>query len=134
MRSIKCLFIGNEHQTFGTVLEYAAKVPWISVACNPLNAREARHYLQDFEVDVLFCDISTLIDNEMQIFLLRNQGRLQIVVSATKAELADNDIVCNVFSFLPKPVSFDSFYKVLCRAKEYLLPVSDSALPNMFDF
>jgi two-component system LytT family response regulator len=75
-----------------------------------------------------------LIDKEMQVFLLHNQGRLQVVVSATKAELAENDIVCNVFSFLPKPVSFDKFYNVLCRAKEYLQPIGDNVLPNMFDF
>lgn len=134
MRSIKCLFTCNQHQVFETVLEYAAKVPWITVVCRPVNAREALHYLQEFDIDILFCDISTLIDKEMQIFLLHNQARLQVVVSAAKDELADNDIVCNVFSFLPKPVSFDKFYNVLCKVKEYLQPVSDNAQSNMFDF
>ncbi|MEP7143284.1 MAG: LytTR family transcriptional regulator DNA-binding domain-containing protein [Ferruginibacter sp.] len=134
MRKIKCLFIGNHQQTFEAVLEYAAKVPWISVVCKPVNPREARHYLQEFDIDILFCDVSTVIDKEMENFLLNNRSRLQVVVLATKAELSDNDIACNVFSFLPKPVSFDKFYNAVCSAKEYLQPVSENAPLNLFDF
>jgi len=134
MRKIKCLFIGAHPQTYKAVLEYAIKIPWISVVCKPVNAREARHYLQEFDIDILFCDVSTVIDTDMENFLLSNQARLQVVVLATKAELSDNDILCNVFSYLPKPVSFDKFYNVICRAKEYLQPTGEKVSPNLFDF
>src|ERR1700712_284063 len=134
MRKIKCLFIGNHPQTFKAVQEYAAKVSWLTVVCKPVNPREARHYLQEFDIDILFCDVSTVVDKEMESFLLNNRARLQVVVLATKAELSENDIVCNVFSYLPKPVSFDKFYNVVCRAKEYLQPVTEKASLNLFDF
>ncbi|MEO5890746.1 MAG: LytTR family transcriptional regulator DNA-binding domain-containing protein [Ferruginibacter sp.] len=134
MRKIKCLFIGNHQQTFKAVLEYATKIPWLSVVCKPVNAREARHYLQEFDIDILFCDVCTVIEKEMETFLLNNRTRLQVVVLATKAELSENDILCNVFSYLPKPVSFDKFYNAVCRAKEYLQPISDEPALNMYDF
>ena len=134
MRKIKCLFIGGHHQTFKALLEYAAKVPWLLVVCKPVNAREARHYLQEFDIDILFCDVPTVVEKEMENFLLHHRARLQVVVLATKNELAENDVVCNVFSFLPKPVSFDKFYNAVCSLKEYLQPASEDVPSNLFDF
>lgn len=134
MRKLQCLFIGNNQQTFKTVVEYAIEVPWIEVVCKPVNPREARHYLQEFDIDLLFCDVATVVDREMENFLLSKREKLHVVVLATKAELADNDIICNVFSFLPRPVSFDKFHNVVCRAKEYLQPPPDIVSNQLFDF
>ncbi|MBC7890559.1 MAG: LytTR family transcriptional regulator [Ferruginibacter sp.] len=134
MRKLQCLFIGNQIQTFKTMLEYAVKLPWISVVCKPVNPREARHYLQEFDIDILFCDVATVVDREMEIFLLNNRDRLQVVVLASKAELSFNDIRCNVYSFLPKPLSFDKFYNVVSGAREYLQPAHSITHRQLFDF
>lgn len=134
MRKLQCLFIGNNQQTFKAVLEYAVKLPWLTVVCKPVNAREARHYLQEFDIDILFCDVATVVDKDMESFLLSNRAKLQVVVLATKNELSENEIRCNVFSFLPRPVSFDKFYIAVCRAKEYLIPVDEIAPLQLFDF
>ena len=93
MRKIKCLFIGNDQQAFKAVLEYAAKVSWLSVVCKPVNPREARHYLQEFDIDILFCDVCTVIEKEMENFLLNNRARLQVVVLATPHSLHTEQII-----------------------------------------
>jgi DNA-binding LytR/AlgR family response regulator len=136
MRKLQCLVTGNQQQAFKTMLEYAAKIPWITFICKPVNPREARHYLQEFEIDVLFCDVATLMDKEMDFFLLNCRSKIQVIVLASKAELIDNDISCNVFSFLPKPVSFDTFYNAVLRAKDYLQPenLKETASASFFDF
>ncbi|MCW3093326.1 MAG: DNA-binding response regulator [Ferruginibacter sp.] len=134
MRNIQCLFIGNTPQTFKAVLEYTIKIPWLTVVCKPVNPREARHYLQEFDIDILFCDVATVIEKEMEAFLLNNRARLQVIVLATKTELSENDILCNVFSFLPRPVSFEKFYNTVCRAREYLQPGKEKDMFHLFDF
>jgi len=136
MRKLQCLVTGNHQQVFITMLEYGAKIPWISFICKPVNPREARHYLQEFDIDILFCDVATLMDKEMEAFLLSNRAKIQVIVLASEAELSNNDISCNVFCFLPKPVSFDGFYNAVFRAKEYLLPVHETATvpSSFFDF
>lgn len=134
MRKLQCLFTGNNLQTFKTVLEYAVKLPWISIVCKPVNPREARHYLQEFNIDILFCDVAVVIDKEMEAFLLSNRAKLQVVVLASKSELAEHDILCNVFSFLPKPVSFDKFYNLVCSARDYLQLSPAPTAPSVFDF
>lgn len=133
-RKLQCLFVGSTQQCFKAVTEYASKLSWLSVICKPVNPREARHYLQEFDIDILFCDVATVMDNEMENFLINNQARLQVIVLASKAELAENDIKCNVFSFLPKPVSFDKFYNATIRAKAYLQPGDQPNASPLFDF
>jgi DNA-binding LytR/AlgR family response regulator len=134
MRKLQCLFIGNNQQVFKALLEYAAKIEWLSVVCKPVNSREARHYLQEFEIDILFCDVATVVDKEMENFLLTNRAKLQLIVLAGKTELSENDIKCNVFSFLSKPVSFDKFYEAVCRARAYLQPTGEIDTAHLFDF
>lgn len=134
MRKLQCLFIGNTQQTFSPVLEYADKIPWLSVVCRPVNAREARHYLQEFDIDILFCDVATVMEKEMAGFLLSQQEKIQVIVLASRTELAENDILCNVYSFLPRPVSFNKFHEVVSGVRQYLQPVALTDTVQVFDF
>ena len=69
MPPLQCLLIGNNQQASNMLFEHASKVSWLSFICKPINAREARHYLQEFNIDILFCDIATLTDKEMKILV-----------------------------------------------------------------
>ncbi|CAN5602620.1 LytTR family DNA-binding domain-containing protein [soil metagenome] len=113
---------------------YAATISWLSVVCKPVNPREARHYLQEFDIDILICDVETVADKEMEIFLMSRKANMQLLVLASRAELSAVDIVCNVFSFIPKPVSFDKFYDIICRTRDYLQPVVQAETMQAFDF
>ena len=66
---MQCLLItNNNQQACKMILEHASKLPWLSFVCKPINSREAKHYLQEFNIDILFCDVATIADKEMDIF------------------------------------------------------------------
>ncbi len=123
MQSLQCLLIGNgNHQASKMLLEYASKVNWLSFVCKPINTREAKHYLQEFTIDILFCDVATIADKEMDIFLREFAQETLIVIVDSKMALSVTDITSNIFSFLPRPVAFDQFFYTVSRAKEFLQP------------
>lgn len=135
MPQLQCLLIGNNNQQSSKMLfEHASKVSWLSFICKPINAREARHYLQEFNIDILFCDIATITDIEMENFLLEHSSNSLIIIIDSKMALSLTDISSNVFSFLPRPVSFDQFYYTVCRAKEFLQPSLKKDLSPVVDF
>ncbi|HUZ61460.1 MAG TPA: LytTR family transcriptional regulator DNA-binding domain-containing protein [Hanamia sp.] len=117
---LQCLLTGTDQHTFGKLSEYASKLPWLNVIGNVINTREARHYLQEFDIDVLFCDASTITEEEMEIFLQKKGDTLLTIVVASSEELGACHFKCDVFSFLQKPVSFEKFFNALSYAKTYL--------------
>jgi len=120
MPQLKCLLIGDDQLSSKILLEHAAKVSWLSFICKPINAREATHYLQEFNIDILFCDVATVINREMEFFLSASAKDTLIIIFDSTAALASTEINSNIFSFLPRPVSFDQFFYTICRAKEFL--------------
>ncbi len=120
MSQLKCLLIEGNETSSHIIMEYVAKISWLNFICKPISAREATHYLQEFTVDILFCSVDTINNKEMELFAADNLKDTLIIVIDSKAALAVADINANIFSFLPRPVSFDRFFYTICRAKEML--------------
>lgn len=120
MSQLKCLLIGEDENFSKILLDHAAKISWLTFICKPINAREATHYLQEFTIDILFCDVATINNNEMVHFLAENANETLVIIVDSKANLSAADIKGNIFSFLPRPISFDRFFYAVCRAKEFL--------------
>ena len=133
MNQLKSLLIGNQ-QSGKILFEHVSKVPWLSFICKPINAREARHYLQEFTTDIIFCDMATISDKEMEDFFTHYATHSLIIVIDSNTALSGADISSNVFSFLSRPVSFDDFFYTVCRAKEFLYPVLKQAFSPAADF
>lgn len=134
MPPLQCLLIGNNQQSGKILFEHASKVSWLSFICKPINAREARHYLQEFKIDILFCDIATLTDREMNVFLPEHANNTLIIIVDSKMAVTTTEASSNVFSFLPAPVSFDKFFYTVSRAKEFLQPSIQRELSLPADF
>ena len=134
MPKLQCLHIANSPIAANLLFEHVSKISWLSFICNSINAREARHYLQEFPVDLLFCDVATLADADMDLFLQEYAKDTLIIIIDSKTALAAIDITSNVFSFLPQPVSFDQFFYTICRAKEFLRPVVKKELSPLIDY
>ncbi len=133
MHQLKCLLIGT--QLSGKILfEHVAKLPWLNFICKPINAREARHYLQEFTTDIIFCDMETICDPEIETFLAAYATESLVIVIDSKSALSTTEIGSNVFSFLQKPVSFDHFFYTICRANEFLYPPMKRELSPAADF
>ncbi len=134
MPKLRSLLIGNGKQSFNQVYEFANKIPWLNVMCKPVNAREARHYLQEFDIDILLCDATVVTDEEMAAFLLREMPHILIIVIASENGLMNDDIGCNIFSYLSRPVSFDAFLGALNRAKDYIQATEQKEITAAADF
>ena len=132
MSQLKCLLIDGDAASSKIIMEYAAKVSWLNFICKPIGAREAIHYLQEFTVDILFCNVATINNKEMELFAAENLKDTLIIVVDNKAALATADIDGNIFSFLPRPLSFDRFFYVVCRAKDMLqTSIKNNAVPSL---
>lgn len=134
MTKLQCLLISSNPAANNMLFKHVEKLSWLSFICNPINVREARHYLQEFNVDVLFCDMATLFTDDLGQFLHEFAPDTLIIIIDSKMALATADISSNVFSFLPCPVSFDQFFYTVCRAKEFLQPVIKRELLPEVDF
>ncbi len=136
MSELQCLITGVNPAAFQKLSTYAAKLPWLSIMGKPVNAREAMHYLQEFEVDILFCDAATVVNPEIENFMISKAEKILVVVVATSEDLITCDFKCDIFSFLEKPVSFERFFNVVSQAKSYLqlFAKSNESLPANYVF
>ena len=134
MSQLKCLFIGEDEKFSKILFDHAIKISWLNFICKPINVREATHYLQEFTIDLLFCDVATINNSEMLLFLEENAKEALVIIIDSKAALAAADIQGDVFSFIPKPLSFDRFFYAVCRAKEFLHSTSKREASPAMDF
>jgi DNA-binding LytR/AlgR family response regulator len=134
MPELQCLLTGSDEASFQLLSEYAAKLPWLNVIGKAINTREARHYLQEFDIDILFCDAVTVTEPEMENFLMKKSGKVLILVVASSDDLVTCNFKCDIFSFLEKPVSFEKFFNAISQAKTYLHSVDKSGISQPADY
>lgn len=134
MPQLQCLLTGTDQSAFQLLSEYASKLSWLNVMGKVINTREARHYLQEFDIDILFCDAATVTEAEMENFLKKKAGKVLTIVVASQEELAESNFKCDVFSFLQKPVSFEKFFNAVSYAKTYLQSVTVNSATQPVDY
>lgn len=134
MPELQCLLTGTDQASFQLLSEYAAKLPWLNVIGKTVNAREARHYLQEFEIDLLFCDAATATESEMENFLIKKAGKALIIVVTSSEDLITYNFKCDIFSFLEKPVSFEKFFNAISQAKMYIQSFDNPSLSQSADY
>jgi DNA-binding LytR/AlgR family response regulator len=120
MVKLKCLFIGKEEKSLQTLFDYASSVSSLTVIAKPVTAKkEAQYYLQEFTVDIIFCD-ATAINEDIARFLAQKELKALIVILAANGEITATELPYNVFSFMTKPVSLDMLLQVVSRISNYL--------------
>lgn len=134
MPELQCLFTGADPAAFHQLSKHADKLPWLNVMTKPINTREARHYLQEFEADILFCDAATVTDPEMEKFIVSKGGKILVVVIASKEDLVKCNFNGDIFSFIERPVSFERFYNVAKHAKSFLQSFEKSNSSQPVDY
>lgn len=134
MPELQCLFTSADPSAFQLLPKYAARLPWLSILGKPVNTREARHYLQEFEVDILFCDAATIVEPEMENFISNKAGKILVIVVASSEDLITCNFKCDIFSFLGKPVSFEKFFNAVSHAKSYLRSLENSNVSLAVDY
>ena len=116
---IRCIAIDDEPLALQIIIQFAARIPFISLDQTFTNPDEANEYLQNNEVDVIFLDIQMPDVNGVQYYksLVKKP---QVIFTTAYSEYAVEGFSVEAIDYLLKPFEFDRFLKATYKAKEYL--------------
>ena len=116
---IKCLAIDDEPLALQQLVTYISKVPDLELAAQCQSALEARKYLEQNVVDVIFCDIN-MPDLSGMDFVRSLQVPPLIVFTTAYSEYAVMGFKVNAVDYLLKPFGLQDFQRAVARVKERL--------------
>ncbi|MCW3086910.1 MAG: DNA-binding response regulator, LytR/AlgR family [Sediminibacterium sp.] len=116
---IHCIAIDDEPLALQLINEYCGKISFLKLEKTFTNTDEARAYLQDNKVDLLFLDIQMPDINGMQFYKSLTQKPPVIFTTAYK-DFAAEGFTVDAVDYLLKPFEYDRFLKACYKANEYL--------------
>jgi DNA-binding LytR/AlgR family response regulator len=116
---INCIAIDDEPLALQLVQEYCSKISFLKLDKVFTNTDEAKQYLQENTVDLLFLDIQMPDINGMQFYKSLTQKPPVIFTTAYKDYAAEGFNV-DAVDYLLKPFEYDRFLKACYKAKEYI--------------
>ena len=116
---ITCVIIDDEPLALQLVQEYCSKISFLKLDKIFTNTDEAKKYLQENTVDLLFLDIQMPDINGMQFYKNLTQKPPVIFTTAYKDYAAEGFNV-DAVDYLLKPFEYDRFLKACYKAKEYI--------------
>lgn len=131
MRKIQCLFTGTDRQLIKVLSEFCGRLPWLHFNHNPMNVREASHYLQEFEDVILFADCGTAALNEFGQLLPAAGNPFAVIYIGFNSALPDAGSGKNV---LAAPFSFEQFFTAVKNAECQFHPGGEVASIKTHDF
>ena len=115
----KVILIDDEPLALQLVQEYCSKISFLKLDKIFTNTDEAKKYLQENTVDLLFLDIQMPDINGMQFYKNLTQKPPVIFTTAYKDYAAEGFNV-DAVDYLLKPFEYDRFLKACYKAKEYI--------------
>ncbi len=116
---IKAIAIDDEPIALDIIRRYADQIPYLNLEKQFLNGLEAKEYLQQNEVQLLFLDVRMPDINGIDLFKGLEEKPL-VIFSTAYSEYALSGFELEALDYLLKPYTFDRFEKAVVRAKELL--------------
>ena len=136
---IKAIIVDDEPLARNVIIEYARKLPSLTIIGECNDAISAHNVMQKNQVDLIFLDINMPKLNGIE-FLKTLKNPPLVVLTTAYSEFAMDGFELNVTDYLKKPFSFERFCKAFFRAEE-LISLKHSAnnpiqidKPNSFIF
>lgn len=124
---ISCIAIDDEPLALQLINEYCGKISFLRLEKVFTNTDEAKTYLLQNQVDLLFLDIQMPDINGVQFYKGLVQKPLVIFTTAYK-DFAVEGFNMDAVDYLLKPFEYDRFLKAAYKAKEYLEFLSSQEL------
>lgn len=130
---IHCIAIDDEPLALQLINEYCSKISFLKLEKTFTNTDEAKAYLQQQKVDLLFLDIQMPDINGMQFYKSLAEKPPVIFTTAYK-DFAAEGFNVDAVDYLLKPFEYDRFLKACYKAKEYLefLSTQEMQLNSIF--
>ena len=116
---IHCIAIDDEPLALQLISEYCSKISFLKQEKVFTNTDEARVYLQENKVDLLFLDIQMPDINGMQFYKSLAEKPPVIFTTALK-DFAVEGFSVDAIDYLLKPFEYDRFLKACYKANEYM--------------
>ncbi|MEI8111523.1 MAG: LytTR family DNA-binding domain-containing protein [Chitinophagia bacterium] len=124
---IHCIAIDDEPLALQLITEYCAKISFLQLEKTFTNTDEAKLYLTENQVDLLFLDIQMPDINGMQFY--RNLIKKPPVIFTTAfKDYAVDGFNADAVDYLLKPFEYDRFLKACYKANEYIEFLSSQEL------
>jgi len=116
---IRCIAVDDEPLALQLIKEYAGKIPFLQLQQTFTNPDEARQWLLQNEVDLIFLDIQMPDIDGLNFF--RSLLKKPLVVFTTAySEYAVEGFNVDALDYLLKPFEYDRFLKATYKANEYI--------------
>lgn len=116
---IKAIAIDDEPIALDIIKRFAERIPYLNLEKQFLNGVEAKEYLKDNEVQLLFLDVRMPDINGIDLFKDLEEKPL-VIFSTAYSEYALSGFELDALDYLLKPYTFERFEKAVLKAKELL--------------
>jgi DNA-binding LytR/AlgR family response regulator len=116
---IKCIAIDDEPLALDIIKNYCSKISFLNLTETFTNTTEAKKYLDNNTIDLIFLDIQMPDITGIQFY--RNLSIKPMVVFTTAySDYAVEGFNVEAIDYLIKPIEYERFLKACYKAKEYL--------------
>lgn len=121
MTVINCLIVDDEPIARDILERYCDQLPYLKVVAKAANALEAKTFLQELDIDLLFLDINMPVLDGLS-FLRTLRHPPAVIFTTAYREYALDAFDLAAVDYLLKPVSFDRFMIAVDKVLEKLQP------------
>lgn len=111
---LKCLIVDDETAAHYVLIDHIAKLPYLELSGECLNAIEAIVFLHNNPIDLIFLDINMPDLNGLE-FLKALQNPPRVILTTAYKDYAFEAFEFGVSDYLLKPISFQRFAKATER-------------------
>lgn len=116
---IRSIAIDDEPLALQLIKEYASKIPFLELQKTFTDTDEAKAWLNQNQVDLLFLDIQMPDINGLQ-FYKQLSVKPQVIFTTAYSEFAVDGFNVDAIDYLLKPFDYDRFLKAVYKANEYI--------------
>jgi DNA-binding LytR/AlgR family response regulator len=116
---IHCIALDDEPLALQVIVQYCSKISYLQLDKVFTNPDDAKDYLKNNKVDLLFLDIQMPDINGVQFYKSLTTKPPVIFTTAFKDYAVDGFNV-DAIDYLLKPFEYDRFLKAIYKAKEYI--------------
>lgn len=109
---IKCIIIDDELLAREGVADYIAKTAFLKLVSEFKNVFEAKEYIEQHPVDLIFLDINMPGENGLE-FLKSLNDPPHVVFTTAYREFAAESYELDAIDYLVKPIAFERFIKAV---------------------
>jgi DNA-binding LytR/AlgR family response regulator len=130
---ITCIAIDDEPLALQVIKEFCSRISFLQLEQIFTDTDEAKKYIEQHKVDILFLDIQMPDINGLQFYKSLAEKPIVIFTTAYR-DFAVEGFSVDAVDYLLKPFEYDRFLKACYKAKEYLefLSTQELQLNSLF--